>query len=587
MELYLSIFIYILLFCSFSLSIFGYGYYLKKIIINENVRSIGECGLFGFLALYIISVIFHFFINLNIYLSLSILSIGILLSIINIRSSALIKSYSSKSIITILLLFLLLGASNNPHDDVYLYQLPYISYLQNEKLVFGLVNINEFTAYSNSFYDIMALFNIPVLNNQSIFLLPTIFIMFFCILLIENFNKCTKILKIFIYSIFILALLKFTRSKEYGTDIPVTALIFLIQFYILKFFENKDLNLINKIIIFSVFAIFLKAYAVLVFLYLLVFWRNIKIFFKSNHNYINSFFLIFAIILISSFKNIAHSGCVSYPIKISCFDKKIISWANGHEVVELRNKGLVAGSKGIKPYIRNIERSDTIISASEYLEKFKYTYHLNVIKDPDFERLLVVVFIIFIFVLMSTVNKFKKNEFIEGSTTSFNLTFFNTIIFIIPTILWWIIVPISKYGGYAYLLFGIFTICAYSKLLNNISFKHLRVLSSVCIIYFIGKNIDRINNEYNSSIYSNQNYPLPKYIYQDFKIEKIDNKDFYVTDNLKRCGDIKFPCLERPHFEAIKSVKKLNGYLFFEGIKEKQIESIKIEQNWAYNTNNY
>jgi hypothetical protein len=60
-----------------------------------------------------------------------------------------------------------------------------------------------------------------------------------------------------------------------------------------------------------------------------------------------------------------------------------------------------------------------------------------------------------------------------------------------------------------------------------------------------------------------------------------------VTDNLKRCGDIKFPCLERPHFEALKSVKKLNGYLFFEGIIEKQIESIKIEQNWAYNTNNY
>ncbi len=587
MELYSNIFIYILLYCSFSLSIFGYGSHLKKLIINEEVNSIGESGLFGFLALYLISVTFHFFMALHIYLTLSIISGGILLSIKFIKSTNLLSNYSFKFIISILLLFLLLGASNNPHDDVYLYQLPYISYLQSEKLVFGLVNINEFTAYSNSFYDIMALYKIPILNNQSIFLIPTIFIMFFCIFLIENFNKSTKILKIFIYSIFILALLKFTRSKEYGTDIPVTALIFLIQFYILKFFENKDLNLINKIIIFAVFAIFLKAYAVLVLLYLLVFWKNTKLFFKSNHNYINSFFLIIGIILISSFKNIAHSGCVSYPIKISCFDKNIISWANGYEVVELRNKGLVAGSKGIKPYIRNNERTDTVISASEYLEKFKYTYHQNVIKDPDFERLLVVVFIIFIFVIMSTVNKFKKEEFTEDIISSFKLTFLNTIIFIIPTILWWIIVPISKYGGYAYLLFGTFIICVYLKLLNNISFKHLKVLSAVCIVYFIGKNIDRINNEYNSSIYSNKNYPLPKYIYQDFKTEKIDNKDFYVTSNLKRCGDIKFPCLERPHFEAIKSVKKINGYLFFEGIKEKQIESIKIEQNWAYNTNNY
>ena len=587
MELYLSIFIYILLFCSFSLSIFGYGYYLKKIIINENVRSIGECGLFGFLALYIISVIFHFFINLNIYLSLSILSIGILLSIINIRSSALIKSYSSKSIITILLLFLLLGASNNPHDDVYLYQLPYISYLQNEKLVFGLININEFTAYSNSFYDIMALFKIPLINNQSIYLIPTIFMMFFFTFLLENFDKSSKILKLFIYSVFILALLKFTRSKEFGTDIPVIALIFLIQFYLLKFFEDNDLNLINKIIIFSVFAIFLKAYAVLVVIYLIVFWKIRKIFFISNHRYVNSLVLIFIIILISSFKNIAHSGCVSYPIKISCFDKDIVSWSNGHEVVELRNKGLVAGSKGIKSYIRNNDRTDKVISADEYLKKFKYTYHSNVIRDPDFERLLVVVLIFFLFIIMSTLNKLKKGIYSENSSSNTGLTFFNTVIFIIPTILWWIIAPISKYGGYAYLLFGIFSICMYLGLLKDINLKHLKILSTVCLIYFIGKNIDRINNEYNSTIYSNEFYPLPKYIYQDFEIEKISNKEFYVTSNLKRCGDIKFPCLERSHFEAVKSVKKVKNYLFFEGIKEKQIKSIKIEQNWAYNTNNY
>ena len=146
MELYSNIFIYILLYCSFSLSIFGYGIHLKKLIINEEVNSIGETGLFGFLALYLISVIFHFFLALNIYLTLSIISGGILLSIKFIKSTNLLSNYSFKFIISILILFLLLGASNNPHDDVYLYQLPYISYLQNEKLVFGLVIINEVPA---------------------------------------------------------------------------------------------------------------------------------------------------------------------------------------------------------------------------------------------------------------------------------------------------------------------------------------------------------------------------------------------------------------------------------------------------------
>ena len=586
MELYINIFIYIFLFTFFSLSIFGYGYQFKKILINDKEESIGEYGLFGFIFLYLISVIFHFFLSLNLYLTLTILILGFILSIISLKKIQLIH-YPKKILIPLILLFLILGASNNPHDDVYLYHLPYISYIQNEKLVFGLVNVNEFTAYSNSFYDIMSLFKFPLINNQSIYLIPTIFFMFFCIFLTEKLNQNSKVLNLFIYSILILSLLKFTRSKEFGTDIPVIALIFLIQFYVLKFFENKDYNLINKIIIFLTFSFFLKAYSVLAALYLVVFFKNIKEFFQSNHKYINTFVLVFIIIIVSSFKNIAHSGCVAYPIKITCFDKHILSWANGHEIVDLRNKGLVAGSKGIKAFIRNNERSESIISADEYLKEFKYSYHLNVIKDPDFERLLVVVSIFLIFILISLINKFRKIIPNAEKLNLLRLNLFQFIIFIVPMILWWILIPISKYGGYAYLLFGIFSFCIYFKLLTFMSFKQLNVIMVICIIYFFGKNIDRINSEYNNLEYSKQRYPLPTYKYQNFEIERLNNKIFRVTENLKRCGDIKFPCLERSHFNAIKDVKIINGYLFFEGIKEKQIESIKIEQNWAYNTNNF
>ena len=586
MELYINIFIYIFLFIFFSLSIFGYGYYFKKILINEKEESIGEYGLFGFIILYLFSVIIHFFLNLNLYLTLAILILGFVLSIITLKKIELFH-YPKKILIPFILLFLILGASNNPHDDAYLYQLPYLSYVQNEKLVFGLVNINEFTAYSNSFYDIMGLFKFPLVNNQAVYLIPTIFFMFFCVFLIEKFNQNSKVLKLFIYSILILSLLKFTRSKEFGTDIPVIALIFLIQFYVLKFFENKDYNLINKIIIFLTFSFFLKAYSVLAALYLIVFYKNIKEFFQSNHRYLNSFILVFIIIAVSSFKNIAHSGCVSYPIKITCFDKNTFSWSNGHEIVDLRNKGLVAGSKGIKAYIRSNERSENIISAEEYLKKFKYSYHLNVIKDPDFERLLVVISIFIIFIFISLINKFrKKNPEIENSNL-LKINLFQFIIFIVPMILWWILIPISKYGGYAYLLFGIFSLCIYLNLIKSISFKQLNAIMVICIIYFLGKSIDRISSEYIDQQYSNQSYPLPTYKYQNFEIEKLNNKTFRVTENLKRCGDIKFPCLERPHFNAIKNFTIKNGYLFFEGIKEKQIESIKIEQNWAYNTNNF
>ncbi len=63
MLLYFNLSIYILLFSFFSLSIFGYGYYLREIIFNNKSKAIGENGLYGFISLYILSVIFHFFFS--------------------------------------------------------------------------------------------------------------------------------------------------------------------------------------------------------------------------------------------------------------------------------------------------------------------------------------------------------------------------------------------------------------------------------------------------------------------------------------------------------------------------------------------
>ena len=84
-------------------------------------------------------------------------------------------------------------------------------------------------AYSHGFYDIMGLFKMPIFENR-LFFTSVIFFMFFIISLTSYLRKDETILKTLIYFIFLLTLLKFTRSKEFGTDIPVISLIFLIQF---------------------------------------------------------------------------------------------------------------------------------------------------------------------------------------------------------------------------------------------------------------------------------------------------------------------------------------------------------------------
>jgi hypothetical protein len=282
-----NIFSLIIIFISFSLSILGYGYHFKKYLTNENNFEIGESGIFGFVFLYLVAVTVHFFFSLNQVATITILIIGIILSI---KIQTKIKEYFNKNLFINLLivsLSLILASTNNLHDDVYLYQLPYVNYLQSEKIIFGLSSLNDFAAYSHGLYDIMSLFKVPIFKNQTIFLIPVIFVMFFLFILKDNLKINKNYLKVFTYIILFLFLFKFTRSKQFGTDVPVICLLFLIQIYILNYIKSENKNYFFKSIIIFIFAVFLKIYAIFSVFYLLFFLikfkENILIFFKNKN----------------------------------------------------------------------------------------------------------------------------------------------------------------------------------------------------------------------------------------------------------------------------------------------------------------
>ena len=301
----------------------------------------------------------------------------------------------------------------NLHDDHLLYQIPYIKYKQEYKIIFGLVSLNDFLAYSHGFYDIMSLFKMPILENRLVFLLPVIFFMFFIISLTSYLHKNETILKTLIYFVFFLTLLKFTRSKEFGTDIPIIALIFLIQIYLLKFNSEKKLEYFYKMmIIFSMAAIF-KIYAILAIFYFLIFSKFIKKIIKDiiSKQKLFLFFLIF-LTLITFAKNLIQSGCLTYPASSTCFDKKILSWSAGKEFSEWRQDFLNGGVKGWMPYVRENNYQIKILP-QEYKQAFRYNYHQNVFKDPDTERMLIVLVILLTTLLLVAFGgkqKINKNK---------------------------------------------------------------------------------------------------------------------------------------------------------------------------------
>ena len=231
----LSVLYFFIIYNFYIFIIFAFGYAFKKLFWfdNDDHLTIGEIGIFGFIFIYLIITFFHYFLPINIIFSLTIyliFSLFFLLEFKNIKS--FISLNLSKKIIYLYLLGFLTAITTNLHDDWQLYQLPIINYVQQFKIIFGFISLNDYYGQGHSFYEIMSIFQLPVIKNSSLYLIPVVFVVFALSHILSELNKIDTKGKLFIFFIIALILLRFSRSKEYGTDLPVICLLFMIQIYV-------------------------------------------------------------------------------------------------------------------------------------------------------------------------------------------------------------------------------------------------------------------------------------------------------------------------------------------------------------------
>lgn len=550
-------------FIFFSTSVIGYGVAIKKMILRFEF-NFGELGILGFLSLYILSVFLNFFIPLNIWITLAIIFFGLILFFSNFNQ---FEFPEFKILIIIFILSFLSSLTVSLHDDHLLYQIPYIKYKQEFKIIFGLISLNDYLAYSHGFYDIMSLFKIPILENRLVFLLPIIFFMFFIISLISYLRKDDTILQTLIYFIFLLTLLKFTRSKEFGTDIPVIALIFLIQIYLLKFNSTKKLEYFYKMITIFSMAVIFKIYAALAIFYFFIFSKFAKGIVKDliSKQKLVLFFLVF-LTLITFTKNLIQSGCLTYPASSTCFDKKIIPWSAGKELSEWRQDFLKGGVKGWMAYVRENNYQNKI-SPKEYKQEFKYNYHLNVFKDPDTERILIVLAILLTTLLLVSFGERQKINKNKLFSTSFFAASF------LPFFSWFIYMPYIRYGGYAYLPF-FFLVLFYNFFNFKKTEKYFFIFIVLSIFYFTSKNIKRIENEVlnKDNTFITNDFPIPSFREFKYKKKKFGDTLVNISEHNWSCGKVPVPCLPG-YFENMKLTINFNrGYMFLKSNENEQIE---------------
>ena len=560
----------VLIYSFFSAVIFSAGKIGNNYIFKFKNLNFGEFGILGFVIIYFVTLVVHFFYSINdyfIYFTYLILISYFLLNSKIFFSELKIGSYKFG---LIFLVFILLSITNNHHDDLYIFQLPIINYMQNFKIVFGLINLNDFIGQGHSFYEIMSFFKIPIYENRAYFLLPIIFLNFFVIYLFEKLKEEKNyLIKYFIYFIIILLIVRFSRSKEYGTDIPILCLLFYIQLNFLSFLNTKNFQFFLKSILASIFCVILKLYGITSLFYLLAFIPILKkdIFKIFEKKRILIFFT--SILLLTLVKNFIVSGCLFYPISKTCFDKKNISWAVSKEVAQKRNEFYNAQVKGWRAYTKNINGGE-FINAKDYLESNTSERIKGLLSDKDFEKILTGLMLPILLILVSIF--FKEKIKINKINISSNILI---ILFLfIPLLIWLTSFPQSRYGYFSYISFIIFYISFYYFKIGKFNHKLIVSTFSILLILLVTKNILRIKNEISVNIYNDQNYPIKKFRSDDYAVKYIDNIEFnFPLNSFMECSNIPMLCMS--NIDMINTVSIKKNYFFLKSNLEVMKEHIK------------
>tara|TARA_Y100000816_G_C26103268_1_gene585319 strand:+ start:1086 stop:2792 length:1707 start_codon:yes stop_codon:yes gene_type:complete len=549
------------------LSTIGYGFIFKKIFFKNNLYlNLSLIGFFGLLTLYIISSITHIFLPHNFFHNILLHLIGIL-SIFYFRNKI---SKSDLKIVLIIFTSLFLGyIISKTNEDFPYYHLPMSLQIAQQKLQFGTGNINIAYNHFSSLFHINSLFYLPgikfYLFNLTNYLFQIFFFSGLIILLKEK--KIPDLVIILVGLTLIVFLSKFNRLSEYGADIAGQLLaLYSFIFCLIAYFRKKILpkeNLFHLIEIsfyFSIFAVTTKILYVIYFILPLIISLRIFKFKDLLIYFLNLRFLTVSIFCVLSliFYNFSSSGCLLYPISITCF-YDTVSWSLSEDTINLMRSHYNAWSKGVIGAGYGVNDLGNFINNLTWIKYWIEKYFFT--KVTDFIALLVFISIVFYIIFFKN---FKKKS-ITSQKKDFYLYVYIPIIIVL--LIWFFNFPTLRYAGYTivFLFFGI-PLCIFFNdriKLNDINLKKkFTVILIISVIIFNLRNIHRINDEI--SLNKNQHHNFGNFPY--YWIKDVQFSD-YKTQSLKlnivekgnKCWATPAVCITAEGIDA----KEVNNYIIY------------------------
>ena len=534
-------------------SIVGYGYLFSTIVNKKNNYKIkgtfedyGINGIFGLVALTVISYSTILFLPHNYLHNIVIIFFGLVLFIIFLIK---IKKKNFFKINIILLLFFIALIIHKNHDDFYYYHFWYSLSLTENKLQLGLGNLDHGYKHHSSIFFLNSLFFLPIIKYYLFHLSGLLILIFFNLVCLHNIIKKinSKIINpiSFLYLIFFVYVnIKFSRIADYGTDLQgqfllIIAFIKIVELFFSKAdFKNYKFE-VKFIILIIAYVISIKSYFIinLIIIPILIYKSDYKLFFKST----NVIYFIFLLLigLYPLFFNFFYTGCFLYPLSFTCFEN--FSWALDINVVKQLSVYYEIWSKSLSNPNFRAENPEVLLKNFGWLPYWLKDYFVKKFLD----ELSVILFVGVIFLII-----FYKGEKIKKNI-QFNYYYTILIIFFLT---WFTYHPALRYGGYYLLSFLIFL--PIIELMSNKKFDLNYLKNStlslivVAIIVFQVKNYARINYEFKK--YDFSNFPL-FYFKEDLFYERINVGDgIYVSV-------AKFSCMGAPTICLVGSTGELKG----------------------------
>lgn len=557
----------ILIFFSYSFflffSIFGYGLIYRKIIYGfQNNQNLAIDGILGLFFIFSISSFTHIFFQHH-YLH------NIFLHIVGI--SFFIYSFNKKKINStelkffIIIFFLLLSSFliSKTNEDFPYYHLPFSFQIVDQKLNFGLGNLNHGFKQFSSIFMLNSIFFLPgvdvYLFNYSGFAILVFFTLFS---LIEIFKRKNDI---FSRSILILTVLlvlsKFSRLSEYGTDIPGQLIVFICFIYFFKTLNISNspksfwepLNIILTLLIFSItIKSMYLIYLVLPF-YLFIKIKNKYSFLKYFFTNKNFLFLFISFIFLFLF-NFSSTGCLLYPVKFTCFPY-LTEWSLADSTLNYMSNHYESWAKSLNSQNFSYEEKLFLSKNLNWIGFWIKNYFFTKVTDYIF----LLLFLILIFFLV-----YKNSIQLKKNINKFN--FFEVyLLILIPFFVWFLNFPALRYAGYVIVSYLFFLPFIFYFISKNLTFKNFekktKILICIAFLIFNIKNLNRINNQLELSLNDNHNFKN----FPFYWIKKVNYNELIINDqkvyliNKDMCWNTPPPCVRNLNFK----INKINNYNFF------------------------